>query len=66
MSPEHTPKVEKDAGIAFDDMVGRTIARLEHGTTEGAYGDEPTVTLHFTDGTCHTFVLAADFAPGYD
>jgi hypothetical protein len=58
--------VAVDVGIAFDDMVGRTIARLERGASEGPYGDEPTVTLRFTDGTRHTLVLAADFAPGYD
>jgi hypothetical protein len=66
MSTEHTPKCKVDLGIAFHDMVGRTIARLERGTSEGPYGDEPTVTLHFTDGTRHTLVLTADFAPGYD
>jgi hypothetical protein len=62
----YAQKVVEDAGIAFDEMVGRTVARLEHGNTKGAHGDEPTVTLHFTDGTRHTLMLAADFAPGYD
>lgn len=47
-------------GIRLDEMVGRTVAAVEEGTIEGQYGDEPTITLRFTDGTFHTFVLPID------
>ena len=53
-------KVTKGEGVSLKETVGRTIARLEHGKTEGAYGEEPTVTFVFTDGACHALVLAHD------
>ena len=53
-------EVPKGAGVSLKETVGRTIARLERGTTEGAYGEEPTVTFIFTDGAYHAFVLARD------
>jgi hypothetical protein len=53
-------EVPKGAGVSLKETVGRTIARLEHGKTDGAYGEEPTVTFVFTDGAHHALVLAHD------
>lgn len=43
--------------VELEDVVGKTIRAIRHTTVEGAYGKEPIVTLYFTDGTCHGFVL---------
>jgi hypothetical protein len=43
--------------ISLEETVGRTVARVETGEIKGPYGDEPTVTLHFTDGTYYLALL---------
>jgi hypothetical protein len=45
---------------ATSGLVGKTIARVEFGTVQSNYGDEPCTTLHFTDGTSHGFVHPRD------
>jgi hypothetical protein len=49
--------------ITLEETIGRTVARIEAGRTEGAYVAEPTITFHFADGTHHTIVLPADAVP---
>jgi hypothetical protein len=43
-----------------NDITGKTIERVEHGTREGDFGDYPITTLIFTDGTEHVFVHPMD------
>lgn len=53
-------KVTKDK--ALRSLIGKTIARVEEGTVEGPFGDEPCIFLIFTDGTEHGFVLPTDIS----
>lgn len=46
--------------VALEDTVGKTIEAIGMTEVEGAYGNEPCVMLHFTDGTKHGFVLPSD------
>ena len=50
-TPVHVPLTE---------LIGKTISRIEDGTVEGEDGDEPCIILHFTDGTCHAFVIRTE------
>jgi hypothetical protein len=45
-------------GVAFEQLVGKTIQAIGVTTVEGENGSEPAVVLFFKDGTKHTFVLA--------
>ena len=53
----HPNDVAGGRAISLEETVGRTVARVETGQIEGAYGDDPTVTLHFTDGTHYLAAL---------
>ena len=46
--------------LELKDIIGKTIESYEWGTAESNYGDEPKITLKFTDGTQFSFVLARD------
>lgn len=46
--------------VPLNELIGKIISRVEEGTVEGSDGEEPSITLHFTDGTCHTFVIRTD------
>jgi hypothetical protein len=61
-----TPMKDVSGGraISLQETVGRTVARVESGKTEGIYGDEPMIILHFTDNTHHTIVLPSEESAG--
>jgi DNA-directed RNA polymerase subunit RPC12/RpoP len=46
--------------VPIGDIVGKTIAKIEHTHVDGNYGKEPCIMLFFTDGTRHGFVIAQD------
>jgi hypothetical protein len=46
--------------ITLDEIVGKTIARIEWREVDGPHGAEPCCVLIFTDGTEHGFVVPAD------
>jgi len=46
--------------IALEDVVGRTVAAIYKTEVEGAFGEEPCITLVFTDGTQYGFIIPAD------
>lgn len=39
------------------EIVGKTVEAVERSTIDSEYGEEPLVSLYFTDGTTHGFVL---------
>ena len=45
--------------------MGKTVQGVAETTVEGENGSEPCVTLLFTDGTRHGFVLPGDGWDGY-
>lgn len=38
-------------------LIGKTVSNVTYGEVDGAFGPEPLVILHFTDGSQHGFVL---------
>jgi hypothetical protein len=46
--------------IEHEEMVGKTISALGHGSFEGPYGEEPTLVLFFSDATTHQIILPED------
>jgi hypothetical protein len=46
--------------VSLDGIIGKTVVAIEQGTVEGADGKEPCITLIFSDGTKHGFVIARD------
>lgn len=54
------PATGDNGMIALEDVVGRTVAAIYRTEVKGAYGDEPCITLVFTDGTQHGFVIPVD------
>lgn len=46
--------------VTLEDTVGKTIEAVSQTEVDGAFGHEPCIVLHFTDGTKHGFVLPTD------
>jgi hypothetical protein len=57
---EELEKATPHRHIPLDQIVGKTIQRVVHGSVEGSNGDEPCVYLQFADKTQHGFVLPAE------
>ena len=53
----HAEDVAAGRAISLEETVGRTVAWVETGTIEEPYGDQPTITFHFTDGTHYLAAL---------
>lgn len=50
-------KTPKSKAIPLEEMVGRTVESIRWSRCSAWAGDYPMVTLYFTDGTHHGFVL---------
>lgn len=46
--------------VPLDTLVGKMVEAISQKTVDGAWGQEPCIVLHFTDGTEHRFVLPTE------
>lgn len=55
-----TPPKGRRTRVDLSEVIGKTVAAVESGTSEGAFGEEPTTWLVFEDRSEHGFVHPAD------
>lgn len=55
--------MEKPTSVQLSEIAGKTVKETTPCSLLGPHGEEPAVTLVFTDDTSYTFVLPLDRAP---